>query len=135
MKPEMCRVKDNPPQSYGDCVRACVASILEMSAETVPHFFENPEIGQMEMQEWLAIRGQIAATIALPGDWSFDEVGHHMTGYYPNVHYMLWCSSGGGDHAVIGCNDEIAHDPAWYRRAIDGPHSAGFWIVWIIAKL
>ncbi len=34
------RVPHNPPHSYGDCFRACIASILEMD---VPHFLDGNE--------------------------------------------------------------------------------------------
>lgn len=131
MKPAIC-IKNN------DCVRACVASILEMEPEEVPHWFadvsDNGTQAIRDMQEWLAERGMVAACIGLPGDWHLDAVGNHMRLNYSERYYMLWCDSG-GDHAVVGLNNEIVWNPAMYRCGIDGPHSMGVWIVWIIAKL
>lgn len=132
MIPETCLTRE-------DCVRACIASILEMSARDVPHFFEafngeNADELNRNMQEWLARRGYVAAMIGLPGDWSLRRLLEYTEVTYPNVHFMLWCDSG-GDHAVIGCGSEIVHNPAWYKVAIDGPHSSGFWIVWLIARI
>lgn len=132
MKPANCL-------KHTDCVRACVASILEMETENVPHWFEgwdetNGEELNRSMQEWFAARGEIAAVIGLPGSWHLDEVFNYMRHRYSDKHYMLWCNSN-GDHAVVGCNDEIVHNPAWFRSPIDGPHSQGMWIVWIIATL
>lgn len=128
MKPVTC-------DTNNDCVRACIASMLEMETHQLPNFFDQPDIGQFEMQAWLATRGLIAAIIALPGEWSFAALGDFMRERYRDKHYMLWCKSGDGDHAVIGLDREIVHNPAWYRCPIDGPHSSGVWLVWFIAKL
>lgn len=128
MKPAICNERN-------DCVRACIASLLEMETEQLPNFFAQPEIGQYEMQRWLALRGLIAAVIALPGEWSFDTMGEFMRTHYADTHYMLWCKSGDDDHSVICINARMVHNPAWYKCGIDGPHSSGVWIVWIIAKV
>lgn len=138
MKPVNCTVKDDPANgSYGDCVRACVASILEMESEQVPHFFhdEDGERANMEMQKWLAEHGMIAAFIGFPGNLSFEQLAAHMTGTYMNRDYMLWCQCGSGDHALVARNDAIIHNPAWYKQAVTGPHSSGYWIVVILARI
>ena len=36
MIPIPMRVPHNPPHSYGDCFRACIASILEMDVPPLP---------------------------------------------------------------------------------------------------
>lgn len=132
MIPETCLTRD-------DCVRACIASILEISPQTMPHFFE--DIGEVDtetltrkMQEWLAARGYVAACLGLPGNWTLDEFLSYMGSVYPDRYYMLYCDSG-GDHAVVGHGGKIAHNPAWFKVAIDGSHSAGYWIVWFIARM
>lgn len=132
MIPETCLTRE-------DCVRACVASILELPARDVPNFFENAntmdlDVLTQQMQEWLAGRGYIAGMLGFSGAWTLDEFLAYMRRVYPDKHYMLYCDSG-GDHAVIGCGGEIVHNPAWYKVAIDGPHSAGYWIVWFIARI
>lgn len=137
MTPEFCRVSHDPERGqYADCVRACVASILDLPAVNVPHWFDDPENedGQLKMQLWLAKRGQAAAVIGLPGENVLPIVLAFMRDNYPDKHYMLWCNSG-GDHAVIGCNDKIVHNPAWVASSINGPHSCGLWIIWIICNL
>jgi hypothetical protein len=134
----MCAVKHDPENdSYGDCVRACIASILELPSEDVPHFYNTPDTTrcQVSMQRWLAKRGLIIATVPLPGDMSKIEMFAYMDEHFNFYHYMLWCSSGGGDHAVCCLNDRVTHNPAWYKCPVDGPHSSNFWIIWIIAKL
>jgi hypothetical protein len=130
MIPVVCLTKD-------DCVRACIASILEIDAADVPHFYDQEDTVacQLRMQEWLRERGLIIAIVPLPGSMTQDEMFQYMSDNYTFHYFMLWCNSGDGDHAVVGINDKMAHNPAWYRSPIDGPHSSGFWIVWIIVKL
>ena len=138
MKPEMCRIKDDPENNQsGDCVRACIASLLELDAENVPHFFAEPDglKANQDMQFWLANRRKIAAFISLPGEWSFKKFGEYMTEFYHNKYYMLWAGFGSGDHAVICKNGKIEHNPAWYRTPLTGPHSHGIWIVGFVVDL
>lgn len=134
MTPEICLVKHNPPDTYGDCVRACVASVLEMPAADVPHFYSDGdgEAAFDRMRVWLADRGRIPAYFPLHHE-TLDGVLWAMK-MYPDVEYLLFCSNGAGDHCVIGRNDEIIHDPAWYKTQIVGPHSSGVWIVIILAS-
>jgi hypothetical protein len=131
-------VKDDPENgSYGDCVRACIASMLELTSAEVPHFFEtgDGEYCNTFMQQWLAERGLIAAFIGLPGKMSREEMFYHMISTYHDRYYMLWADFGSGDHAVVCRNDEIEHNPAWYRTPMEGPHSSGMWITILLAKL
>lgn len=137
MKPVICQVKHDPPNTHGDCVRACVASILELPAEEVQHFYADgdPFNGQFQLQNWLAGRGKTAAIVAMPGHWTLLDVHEHMYEWYRDRDYILWCTSGGGNHAVVGRNMEITHNPAWYRSPIDGPMQEGFWLVMLLADI
>lgn len=136
MIPAMCLTND-------DCVRACIASLLELDTEAVPHWYADIPHGDEfasndannAMQDWLAKRGYIIAIRGYFGSQTLEDVQRSLVETYgPQQHYMLWCDSG-GDHAVIGCGNKIAWNPAWYKSPIDGPHSCGMWLVWIIAKL
>lgn len=139
MIPVMCMVKDDPENGkYGDCVRACLASMLELESSQVPHFFATYTDGVKEnrdMQIWFAERGQILAFLGLPGSWSKEEFFDYMADTYKDREYMLWADFGSGDHAVVCKGGEIIHNPAWYRTPIEGPHSTGMWIAILIAKL
>jgi len=56
---DICLVKNDPPYSYGDCLRACIASLLEMPTANVPHFVHDgcePAITYQRVREWLADR-------------------------------------------------------------------------------
>lgn len=134
MKPVICQVKHNPPESYGDCVRACVASVLER--DDVPHFFENGD-GDLAfdlMREYLSRHGLIPAYFPISGEAEFSEVGTHMMEHYRDTTYLMFCSNRDGDHCVVGCNDKMIHDPGWYKTTL-GPHSSGVWIIIILAKV
>lgn len=135
MKPVNCIVKHNPPESYGDCLRACVASVIER--DDVPHFAidGNGEASVYRMREYLAPHGIIPAYFPISGEAKLTDVFDHMTQHYPHTEYLLFCQCGGNDHCVIGCDDKIIHDPAWYRMPVEGPHSAGMWIVIILARI
>lgn len=43
MKKIMQTLAHNPPHSVGNCFQACVASVLEMDLEAVPHFVATDE--------------------------------------------------------------------------------------------
>lgn len=133
MNPRICTVKENPPESYGDCIRACVATILDR--DDVPHTFDGrlPEEAWNALREWLA---PLKKTIVLfPTEYD-DEFKSFMRRENFNVPYILLHRTfRGGDHAIVCRNGERIHDPAWYRSDIAGPHSIGCYIVAIIAEL
>src|SRR5690606_19121466 len=118
MTPQVCRVRHDPPHSYGDCIRACVASLLDMECEQVPHFYEDGdgERGFERMRVWLAAHKRIPAYYVLDADMTFEQVAWSVGMYETNV--MLYCSNDNGDHCIIVNRDGIAHDPAWYRSKI-----------------
>jgi len=135
----MCKMKDDPDRrQYGDCVRACVASILELDAEDVPHWYHDDDGNRAasEMREWLSFtHGMVPAYFPLPQEMNLHAVGEYMTRRFADVDYMLWCNCGGSDHSIVCRNDIVTHNPAWYKSPIDGAHSSGVWIIIILAKL
>lgn len=135
MKPEICKVKNDPPNSYGDCVRACVASLLER--DDVPHFYEdgNGQAAFVRMREYLSQHGLIPAYFDLSGEATLHDILETVKETYGNVEFLLFCRNRSGDHCVIGRGNEIVHDPAWYRTEIVGPHSMGVWIVILLARI
>jgi len=135
MTPVFCTVKQDPENGlYGDCVRACVASILDMKSEDVPHFYHDGDGDAAfdRMRAWLADHGRIPAYF--PISEKIDPFAY-MADKYADVEYMLFHSTVDGDHCIVGRNDKIAHNPAWFRTAITGAHSQGVWIVIILARL
>lgn len=129
MNPHNCIIKHDPPNSYGDCVRACIATII--NRDDVPHVFDdsNAEAGWSALRCYLAKVGMSLALLQVDDPWEFMENNNY------GVPYMLLCQSSGMDHAVVCLNGKVYHDPAWYKTPITGPHSLGVWIIGIVGVL
>lgn len=102
MKPVDMASTHDPPDSYGDCFRACVASVLTVPGAAVPHFLADGGEGGWwsDFVQWCADRGlepyeQSAARFMPPGFY----IG---TGKSPR---------GDWNHAVVLRDRELAHDP------------------------
>lgn len=139
MIPVQCMVIHNPPNTYGDCVRACIASILEMGSPDVPHFYHDGcdgEEGTLRIINWLKPQGLAWCLTAWSGDVPLDEMLTH-AGYNTNgAHYILFGGTDGGvDHVVVCQHDKQVFNPTWGGISITGPNSANQWTYAVIARL
>lgn len=138
MIPVMCRVGHYPERGlYGDCFRACVASILEVGSDIVPHFYENNETGPEAMQrlsDFLKPLGYAPFTCVYDGDASRDEILEMMMSQNRDTYYMLFGRVSGGDHVVVCRGGTVAHDPAWYPGTMTECNSAGAWVIMVLAR-
>lgn len=136
MTPVMCRTKHQPPDSYGDCLRACVASIMDMDGDAVPHFFEinDGEYAMNALREWLQPLGYAPFAMHLNDD-TFEDLMFNMEASNPNSVYILIGSIGDGDHAAVYKGGQKLHNPAWYPMPFVGPAANGFWSILLIAKV
>lgn len=130
MNGRFCKVKHHPPESYSDCIRACVATLTD--DDSVPHTFNVPPDSDaapcwVELRAYLASRGKNIVLFA--HDYDPREF---MKCNNPDVPYMLLHSNSFGPHAVICINDELVHDPAWATLSITGPMPMGIWITAVI---
>ena len=121
MIPVHSRTKHNPVEDvWGDCYKCCIASILELSYEAVPHFYKNglngdPKEVQDEIDKWFFERGIPKIVVHfLPHE--DDEGPAHVLNYMqnvnPNFYYVLngqSCVSGVG-HSVVCLGSEIVFD-------------------------
>lgn len=97
-------------KNNGNCLPACLASILEIPLEAVPHFcrlYDDDHWAQ-HMSDWLRKHFGLAATIC-----TFDDdidVHEHLRGIW---HLMAGPSPRDPDckHSVVAYQGEIAHDP------------------------
>lgn len=124
-----CRSIHNPPKSYGDCIRACVASMT--GDERVPHVFDDrPACDSWQaLRDYLRDKGHGIALFAV--DDPFEEMAENNAG----ILYMLLCRTHNSDHAVLCRNGMVVHDPSNIPSEIVGKHSSGFWIVGVITAL
>ena len=139
MIPTYCHVKHDPENSqYGDCLRAALASILELDTLNVPHFVHDDapaEIVIQRMRDYLSETGMTLFLAAYPGDGrALDSFLADMNQINPGLHYMLvGATSDGGPHVVVCCGDQIVHNPAWHGCAIKGPID-GIWQIMVVAR-
>lgn len=123
-----CKSPHTPPLSYGDCVRACVATLTNDSE--VPHVFQ----GQSSNVSWGLLRSYLKSKgldIALcVVDDPFEQIGE----LNPEIPYLLLCGTDYGDHAVICLNGKVWHDPAEPEVEIKGEHSSGFWVIGFVVE-
>lgn len=124
-----CKTIHNPPKSYGDCIRACVATMT--CDERVPHVFDDREpVDSWEsLRDYLRDKGKSIALFSV--DDPFEEMAENNAGIF----YMLMCRTHYGDHAVVCRNGVVVHDPAIAKHEIIGPHSSGYWIVGVITAI
>ena len=98
---------------YGDCMRATIASLLDLPSEAVPHFLydncNNDEYNE-RMSTYLGDRGLCYIEFgAFDLDLHLYNI-HHMTPVYHSIcdESPRFVSEG---HAVVGCNGQVVHDP------------------------
>lgn len=85
----------------GNCFSACVASLLELPIEDVPHFGSD-ETWWATFQAWLKPRDLYAVLFKIGSDEQRPPGFHVVSGRSPR-HDAL--------HAVVGRGAEIVHDP------------------------
>lgn len=137
MKFHHCRVKHNPPETYGDCLRACVASIIGVNnPEEVPHFADDGADGDVvlsRMRGWLNNRDYgffVAHFPAMP----MEDFMRTMNENNPDTPYMLFGETlTGENHVIIIQGGEILHNPAWYGGNNLKPIDGAMWQVAVIA--
>lgn len=126
---------DHSPDAsqIGDCFRCSVASILELPREDVPHFMEidwkrETPAWYADICEWLAPRGmayldwEIAPEYFGP-QW-FEKIA--LDAGFDVHHVMCGVSHSGNQHAVVGRNGVVVHDPHPARRGLAGPGPHGY---------
>lgn len=113
--------KDGRP--FGDCLRACFASIFELSIDEVPHFADEGKNWLVEAERWLKPMGLCVAFRR------FRDGPHSSPPWWPSGWWIASVESEnfeGATHAVVmrGCwNDDrvddwtaVAHDPSPHPR-------------------
>lgn len=135
MRPvDQTKFMDTSADGRGDCLRACVASILELPIEAVPDFSADGSytIGAIA---WLQARGYQVLSV----QWSGDGYDHSQYLSCPQGYAVLGGKSprtypdgSRAGHAVVGrangWNFRIDHDPHPSRAGIVGQVESVVWI-------
>lgn len=123
MTPRMCQVRHAPPERYGDCLRACIASLLNMEPVDVPHFADNGVDSVVMIdncRSWLKTQGYNAWLVQYPSEVSDRDVRALMAVLNPGQHYLMF-----SENHVVVCKDfDIVHDPSWYKVQLAQPREA-----------
>lgn len=136
MLPQRQAFKHDPENgSVGDCLRTCIASVLDIDRDEVPHFAKpisktGSEVTR-EINEWLAPQGLYYVDLPFQAP-TLDALLTHFSNYNPDLHYIL-CAKGasGVGHVVVCKNDKVVMNPA--NSSIVGPID-GYWWISVIAK-
>ena len=98
------------PRVYGDCMRASIASLLDLPIEDVPHFLQLAEGHVVEfydlIEEFLEARGISVL-------WQ-HELAYHWREGDPSVYHLMSGPSprhAGVSHCIVGRNGHPYFDP------------------------
>ena len=110
MKPVDQQVLHDPDNGkYGDCMRACIASLLELPAEEVPHFFKTGNDNDFDdkLDQYLRWQGYSLLDI------TYFEFGRYqgIRGETDIHHIISGYTERGTYHATVGHRGKVVHDP------------------------
>lgn len=140
MKYFTCMVKHDPPNTYGDCLRASVASILNRSfVHDVPHFLADgcdSETGFERLRNYCKSIGFLPWVQGLDGSISRDDVLNGIDKANPGIAFLLFGrTENDGDHVVICRDGKIIHNTAWNGEWIKKPTANGYWIIMVFVPI
>lgn len=99
----------------GDCFRACVASIFELSLDEVPHFLKGSMGGPWQRENWDAVRAWAKERSAYPVHVDPEtEPVETAALYAENVYYVATGPSPNHPnlgHCVVGLRGNLVFDP------------------------
>jgi len=111
----------------GDCFRACVASVLELPIEEVPHFVSTDDWIACT-QQWLKEKGlqfiEVQYNSMMFDHFKLYGLYHMMTGPSPRFPGSL--------HCCVALDGKIVHDPHPDRSGLAG--SEDDWLVGLLIK-
>ncbi|MCB1688565.1 MAG: hypothetical protein KDI33_08770 [Halioglobus sp.] len=133
MKPQKQKYLHCPEEGqYGDCYRTCLACLLDLDRDDVPHFVDTMDPGEWErsvqprVDAWLRERGFVELALPATGDCDLDTILQLISsrGVYT---ILTGTSATGCNHCVIVGPDRSIHDPGRDNPGIVGPADDGFW--------
>lgn len=131
-----CTVAHKPDAgSYGDCFRACVASILDIEdIESVPNFAAGGADWYADFVDWCYRRNIAAITFGIDGNEPIEAVGAFMSGHNRYAIYILIGDTADGTHCAIYRAGGLLHDPAWFPIPIIKAPAGGDWQIVVLAS-
>lgn len=97
---------------HGNCVPACIASILELPLEAVPHFASvHGPYFMKQMRKWFEDQGMGLCYLNGGGNVFFSAAHSIATGKSPRGDFL---------HSVVWKGRQMAHDPHPSRAGLVG---------------
>lgn len=129
----------NPEKGeYGDCFRACIATLMQVLPSNVPHFFEDGDVDQAwkKIHAWLATQGYSLFSLPLysEGGAPLQPILDYIASVNkPDVYYLFNGIGGfsGDSHVVVCRGNRIVHDPnpkGINGHAINGAKDGWYWV-------
>jgi hypothetical protein len=125
---------------FGDCHRACYASILEVPIEEIPHFFDQDrsweESQPLFREVWDRFKIRELQIIFPEGD--LDLIMQTLENLNPGVPYILGGRSRSGvNHSVVCVGGEIFCDPSLNDSGIIGPTEPDkfYWVTYLVGEI
>ncbi|EEW57339.1 hypothetical protein SCH4B_4353 [Ruegeria sp. TrichCH4B] len=117
MKRHKQLISHNPDQGrWGDCYRTCMAMVMGMDPENVPHFCDGDDKDRSGVdlaREWLNPQGFGIWTCFYPEENSLDLILSTFAHLAPGVPVILTGHSPRGvNHCVVVLDGEVFCDPA-----------------------
>src|ERR1700723_3978781 len=142
MTPIKQRNKHNPENGiWGDCHRACIASLLDMQMDQVPHFGEGGPDGEefdKREREFLLKCDLVPIRVAYLSEGvdrgNLDLIFNTVSTHNPDTYFILGgISKNNTNHSVVCLNREIVHDPN--GAGIAKPFDDGFYWVTFLGSI
>jgi len=130
-------VEHNPPHTYGDCFRACIASLLETDAPHVLHDNCDADRQRQRIDVWLAPRGLafVEFPLAVPTLKEALKFGGTFT-QFSGIHYMLsGRSHRDTGHYIVCRGSQAAHNPTPGIKIVKPFADGVFWMGIIADRL
>ena len=128
----------------GDCFRTCIACILNMERDQVPHVYaevfnyDDPKTtvapqAHAALNKWLANYGMRFVEIPVECP-DYETLRTYTSHYFSDLHIVLGCSSRNGGHSVVIQGKDYIWDPSIDNSGCVGPMEDGYYWIGLLVR-
>lgn len=128
----------------GDCFRTCVACVLDIDRNQVPHDYRDYWIDEetnvtllvhRDLNRWLNQGGFNVRFVEYPiAVSSQEELRIYIKHYYKDIHVLIGCNSKNGGHSVVMKNEDYLWDPSLDGSGCVGPMDDGYYWIGLFVR-
>jgi hypothetical protein len=137
VRPQKQRYQGRGDGEFGDCHRTCIAMILNMRRDDVPHFMDgmssetppdDPAWTRCEDEEiaWLSKRGLTAVNVAFPSENDVATLIEMMSNLAHGAPFILGGTASNGAHHSVVVHEGVIYNPN-DNAPLTGPQQNGYW--------